>query len=85
MTSKPADTKGDPPKGKTAWVEATSLPWLYLNPRFVKASGRTTAEVARSLADHLAKQDGIARVFTREELAAGFPESDAIGRRDLIG
>jgi predicted AlkP superfamily pyrophosphatase or phosphodiesterase len=76
-----ADAKGDPPKGKAAWVESTLLPWLYLNPRFVKASGKSTAEVARSLADYLAKQDGIAKAFTREELAAGFPESDAIGRR----
>jgi len=76
-----ADAKGDPPKGKTAWVEATSLPWLYLNPRFVKASGRSHAEVARTLADHLAKQDGVARAFTREELAGELPESDVIGRR----
>lgn len=76
-----ADAKGDPPKGKGAWVEVTSLPWLYLNPRFVKASGKSPAEVARSLAGYLAKQGGIARVFTREELTAGFPEADAIGRR----
>jgi predicted AlkP superfamily pyrophosphatase or phosphodiesterase len=76
-----ADAKGDPPKGKAAWVEATSLPWLYLNPRFVKASGKSAAEVARSLADYLAKQDGVARTFTREQLEAGFAESDAIGRR----
>lgn len=68
-------------KGKSAWIEAQSLPWLYLNQRFVKASGKTSAEVAKSLADYLVKQPGVARAVTRDQLGAGFGESDPIGRR----
>lgn len=66
---------------KTTWVEAMIGPWMYLNPRLVKASGKSSAEVARSLAAFVAKQDGVERVFTREDLEAEFPATDVIGRR----
>ena len=48
-------------------------PWVYVNPRLAKAAGKTPAEVARSLADYLAKQPEVFRVFTREDLAREFP------------
>ena len=76
-----AEPPANEAKGKAAWIEAQSLPWLYLNPRFVKASGKSSAEVARSLADYLARQAGVARCFTRDQLGAGFGEDDPIGRR----
>jgi hypothetical protein len=66
---------------KTAWVESFQTPWVYLNHRLLKAAGKTPAEAARVLADHLAKQPDVARAFTREELAGEFPAGDVIGRR----
>lgn len=60
---------GDDPKGKkTAWVEAVSAPWVYLNDRLVAAKGTTKAEVARSLAGYLGSHPDVARAFTREEI-----------------
>jgi hypothetical protein len=68
-------------KAKSAWIEATSAPWLYLNRRVAAAAGKAEAEVARALADFLAKQDGVYRTFTREELAGELPATDVIGRQ----
>jgi hypothetical protein len=72
---------GDDPKPPPGWVEEFVAPWVYVNPRLAKAAGKTPAEVARSLADHLAKQPEVFRVFTREDLAREFPETDPVGRR----
>lgn len=68
-------------KVASGWVEAFSYPWFYLNPRLVAASGKTRAEVARSLADYLATRPDTHRAFTRDDLAGDFPASDEIGRR----
>jgi predicted AlkP superfamily pyrophosphatase or phosphodiesterase len=50
------------------WIEAFTGPWLYINPDTVKASGRTDAVVARSLAEYLRTWPGIADAYTRSEL-----------------
>ncbi|HJZ60294.1 MAG TPA: alkaline phosphatase family protein [Gemmataceae bacterium] len=83
MTFGPACDAGadDEPKAASGWVEAFAAPWIYINPRLAKAAGKTPAEVARTLADYLAKQPEVFRVFTREDLAAEFPEGDPVGRR----
>jgi hypothetical protein len=76
---------GEPPaagaKAASGWVEFAYPPWYYLNPRLVAASGKTREAVARSLADHLAAQPDVHRVFTRADLAGDFPATDEIGRR----
>ncbi|HUR55522.1 MAG TPA: alkaline phosphatase family protein, partial [Gemmataceae bacterium] len=69
------------PKAKTAWVEAFSAPWMYLNARLVDAAKKPRGEVAASLAGFLRSQPEVARVFTREELASTFPEDDLMARR----
>jgi len=87
--------KFGPPAGpkdsarKPAWVESAQLPWLYFNPKVATAAGTTREAVARAAADFLAiapegKDSPVAdvhRAFTRADLAAGFPEADAVGNR----
>ena len=69
------------PKAKTAWVEAFSAPWLYLNPRLLEAAKKPRGEVAASVADFLRKQPEVARVFTRDELASTVPDDDVLAQR----
>ncbi len=68
-------------KKVTSWIEFYASPWFYLNPRLVAESGKDRAEIARSLADFLAKQPDIHRSFTRDDLSKPFPDSDEIGKR----
>lgn len=79
---------GKAPEGKdgvakagSGWIEAFATPWLHLNSNLLKSTGRSRAEVASSLASHLAAQPDVYRVFTREDLAGEFPPTDEIGRR----
>ena len=44
---------------KTHWIEAVSFPWIYLNPRLVKASGRSPEVVSGALARYLNSLDDI--------------------------
>ncbi|MCS7270565.1 MAG: alkaline phosphatase family protein [Gemmataceae bacterium] len=66
---------------KTVWFEAVSLPWLYLNPKVLAAMGRTRTEVAQEVADFLARQPEIYRVFTRKELEDPAPKEDPVAQR----
>jgi len=63
------------------WVQAVSLPWLYLNPKAVAAAGVNPAEVAQAAADALTAHPDVGRVFTRSDLTGQFPQSDVIARR----
>lgn len=66
---------------KTRFIESFTSPWLYLNQRLLDSHRLDAAVVARSLADFLAKQDGVLRTFTRADLARELDPYDAIGRR----
>ncbi|WP_029630233.1 alkaline phosphatase family protein [Zavarzinella formosa] len=66
---------------KTRFIENVTSPWVYLNEKLLAANGLKTADVAKTLASFLAKQEGIARTFTREELEGSFPADDRIGQR----
>ena len=65
------------------WVEEAGfiVPWVYLNPRSVRASGKSREAVAAEAAKFLAARAGVARTFTRTELAGTFPEADAVATR----
>lgn len=63
------------------WFEAVSFPWLYLNPRVVAAAAKSREEVAREAARFLNQQAEVYRAWTRQELAQGFPNTEAIGQR----
>ena len=54
---------------------------MYLNHKLIESRGLDVADVAKTLADYLAKQDGIGRTFTRAELEKEPDRYDAIGRR----
>jgi len=69
------------PDSKTKWIESQTGQWVYLNHRLIESRRLDTGEVTRTLADFLAKQYGIARTFTRAELAREPDAYDAIGRR----
>jgi len=61
-------------------VEALAGPWVYLNPKAVKAAGLKTTDVEESLAAWLVKQDGVEAAYTRTGLIAGIPAADATGQ-----
>ncbi|MFO0804673.1 MAG: alkaline phosphatase family protein [Gemmataceae bacterium] len=67
-----------PAKEKSNWIEAVSLPWVYLSPKRVAQSGATRAEVARSLADYLGTLPELERAFSRFD-----PPVDDLHRRML--
>lgn len=68
-------------KEKTAWVEAFSFPWIYLNPRLIAASGRSPEVVANALARYLRTQADLGTAFSREELSPSYPAIDEIHQR----
>ena len=68
-------------KTGTGWIEAMNLPWFYLNPRLLAATGRGRSEVARSLADFLATRSGVDRAYTRDDLTGDLPQGDDVARR----
>ncbi|MGE3806414.1 MAG: alkaline phosphatase family protein [Gemmataceae bacterium] len=67
-------------KGMGKWVEAISGPWVYLNPKALKATGVKQTDVEGSLAEWLAKQEGVQAAYTRTALTAGIPVTDATGQ-----
>lgn len=68
--------------GKDArWVEAIQFPWVHLNDRVVKASGKSKAEIAAEAAKALQGHPHVARTLTAAELSGTFPASDVIGAR----
>lgn len=73
--------KTDAKSAQPAWFEAVHAPWLYVNPRLAKLIGKSPADVAKVAAEYLRKQPEVFRVFTRDDLARDFPESDPVGRR----
>jgi predicted AlkP superfamily pyrophosphatase or phosphodiesterase len=70
-----------PADSKTKWIENTAGLWVYLNHKLIESRGLEVPEVAKTLADYLAKQYGIARTFTRAELEREPDAYDAIGKR----
>jgi hypothetical protein len=66
---------------RTAWIEAISYPWLYLNPRVLAAVGQGREAVAQEAARFLTKQPGMYRAYSATELKHGLPPSDTIGQR----
>lgn len=80
-TMKPANGQS------TRWVESIQFPWVYLNPRVVKASGQTREAVAAKVAKFLVpetkgrvseERKHVARAFTRADLSGPIPEYDPI-------
>lgn len=74
----------DPEAGKDSkvkFIENSTGAWSYLNYKLIESKGLEPAQVAKSLADFLAKKDGILRAFTREQLEGPLDPYDAIGRR----
>jgi Type I phosphodiesterase / nucleotide pyrophosphatase len=70
-----------PADAKTRWIENMTSPWVYLNLKLVETRGLRVADVARTLADCLARQDGVLRTFTRADLEREQDRYDAIGQR----
>jgi predicted AlkP superfamily pyrophosphatase or phosphodiesterase len=66
---------------KAKWIENKTSPWVYLNRRAIEAKGLDPADVARTLATYLARQDGVLRTFTRAELEREPDRYDTIARR----
>lgn len=66
MSAKYPKSRGADGKAAT-WVQA-SFPWLAPSAAAVKASGRTTAQVAEEVARFLETQPNVARAFTRTEI-----------------
>jgi arylsulfatase A-like enzyme len=65
----------EPKKTKPKWVESTAFPWVYLNQRVIEKKGLKTPDVAKTMAEFLKTQDGIARAYTRADLE-GYANSD---------
>jgi predicted AlkP superfamily pyrophosphatase or phosphodiesterase len=70
-----------PPESKTKFIENRTGLWVYLNYKLLESMHLKPADVARTLADYLANQEGIGRTFTRAELEGELDSYDAIGRR----
>ena len=68
-------------KEKTNWIEAFSMPWIYLNPRLVQASGASKETVHAMLARFLANQPDLATAFAREELTRETPTRNLLHQR----
>lgn len=72
---------GLPSELKTKFIENRTGMWIYLNYRLIDIMDLKVADVAQSLADFLATQDGIGRTFTRAELEGELDPYDSIGQR----
>jgi hypothetical protein len=66
---------------KTKWIENYTGIWVYLNYKLIESRGLKPADVAKTLAEFLAKQDGLLRAFTRADLEREMDPYDAIGKR----
>ena len=65
-------------KEKPNWIEAFSMPWIYLNPRLVQACGSSKEVVHAMLARFLANQPELATAFAREELSRDTPSRNLL-------
>ena len=63
------------------FIENQSHPWLTINHRLLAALRVEPAAAARTLADFMARQEGIERTFTRADLERETDPYDAIGKR----
>jgi hypothetical protein len=70
-----------PAKTRLQFIENKTTPWFYLNHRLLESRSLDPAAVARTLADFMAKQEGILRTFTRADLCREPDRYDAIGQR----
>ncbi len=64
---------------KTRYLEGTDntiYPWVYLNPKVLKANKLDAAAVERDLANWFKEQPGIESAFTRQELSRPSPTND---------
>ena len=66
---------------KAKWIEAHTGIWIYLNHKLITSHGLDPADVAKTLADFVARQSGIQRTFTRAELDRPADPADAVARR----
>jgi predicted AlkP superfamily pyrophosphatase or phosphodiesterase len=60
-------------------IEAAEGGWVYLNRDLLEAKGLAAAEVERTLAEWLKKQEGVQAVYTRSQLSKGPLKGDALG------
>lgn len=60
------------------WIKASQGPWVYLNHPFIRERKRDPDEVAKTLADWLKEQPGIATAYTREQLTSAEPLKDPL-------
>jgi predicted AlkP superfamily pyrophosphatase or phosphodiesterase len=66
---------------KTRFIEYRSGIWIYLNHKLIASKGLQVADVAKTLAEFLARHVGIDRTFTRAELEGKLDPYDTVGRR----
>jgi predicted AlkP superfamily pyrophosphatase or phosphodiesterase len=66
---------------KSRFIEYRSGIWVYLNHKLIVSKGLQSADVAKTLADFLARHIGIDRTFTRAELEGKLDSYDVLGRR----
>jgi hypothetical protein len=71
---------GGPQKNQALWIDATSNGWVYLNPKRIRDSRVSQAEVVKALARWLRQQPGVQSAYSREELQE-IPKEDVIGQR----
>ncbi|MFL5246057.1 MAG: alkaline phosphatase family protein [Gemmataceae bacterium] len=70
-------------EGNGRWIEATSLPWFYLNYKLIDKRHLKRADVENTLARWLEKQTGIQKAYTASELRGGVSPSDQLGQSVL--
>jgi hypothetical protein len=60
--------------------EKSFHPWVYLNHALLREKGLKPDDVAKELADWLAKQEGIQAAYTHAQLVAGVAKDDTVGQ-----
>ncbi|MGL6076539.1 MAG: alkaline phosphatase family protein [Fimbriiglobus sp.] len=70
------DGKAEEPKNRNLWIEAISVPNVYINRKHAKARGVEVSAVAAKLVEHLRKQPGIVRAYTAADLLGPVPKDD---------
>jgi predicted AlkP superfamily pyrophosphatase or phosphodiesterase len=69
------------PTTKLQFIDNQTNPWFYLNDRLLAKLGVEPAAAARTLAEFIAKYEGVLYTFTRADLNREPDPYDAIGRR----
>src|SRR5262249_51630036 len=70
-------------EGNDRWIEATPLPWVYLNRKSMQRRGLKLEEVEIALAAWLEKQPGILKAYTESALSKGLAADDRLGQAVL--